>query len=122
MDLCRSLPQNRTCAPFVASGVAPAAAASTTSVRFEGAWARRALGLYTCADWKRASRSLRTKLLARLARFTGGRVNSEYGYGTVLQGSRAAAMFDSRCKPRYARSFALYKLYGPAAAFGGQAP
>ena len=122
MDLCRSLPQNRTCAPFVASGIAPAATSSASDVRFEGAWARRALGLYTCADWRRAGRSLRTKLLARLERFTGGRVNSEYGYGTVLPARRAAAMFDSRCKPRYARSFALYKLYGPAAAFAGEAP
>ena len=49
-------------------------------------------------------------------------MNSEYGYGTVLPARRAAAMFDSRCKPRYARSFALYKLYGPAAAFAGEAP
>ena len=122
MDLCRSLPQNRTCAPFVASGIAPAAASSATDVRFEGAWARRALGLYTCSDWRHASRSLRTKLLARLARFTGGRVDSEYGYGTVLSGKRAAAMFNARCRPGYARSFALYKLYGPAAAFAGQAP
>jgi len=120
--LCRSLPQNRTCAPFVASGNAPAATSSASNVRFEGAWARRALGLYTCADWRRAGRSLRTKLLARLAHFTGGRVNSEYGSGTVLTAGRAAAMFDSRCKPRYARSFALYKLYGRAAAFAGGAP
>jgi hypothetical protein len=119
MDLCRSLPQNRTCAPFVASGIAPATATSARNVRFEGAWARRALGLYTCADWNRASRSLRTKLLARLARFTGGPVNSEYGRGTVLPARRAAAMFNTRCKPRYARTFALYKLYGPAAGFIG---
>jgi hypothetical protein len=119
--LCRSLPQNRTCAPFVESGIAPAAT-SASRVRFEGAWARRALGLYTCADWKRARPALRTRLLARLHRWTGGRVDSQYGYGTVLPDARAAAMFNTRCKPRYARAFALYKLYGPAAAFAGESP
>ena len=43
-------------------------------------------------------------------------------YGSVLPEERAAALFDARCAPRYARSFALYKLYGQAAAFAGVAP
>jgi hypothetical protein len=90
-------------------------------VSFEGGWARRALGLYTCADWRRASGGLRTKLLARLSRFTGGPVDGDVlrGYGSVLAPDRAAAMFDARCAPRYARAFALYTMYGQAAGFFG---
>ena len=121
LALCRELPTNNTCAPFVGdTGVAPAAA-SATRVSFEGGWARRALGLYTCADWRRASPGLRTKLLARLSRFTGGPVEGDVlrGYGSVLSGDRAATMFDTRCAPRYARAFALYKMYGQAAGFVG---
>jgi hypothetical protein len=93
-------------------------------VRFEGAWARRALGLYTCRSWRRASIDLRTKLLARLRRWTGGRVegNGLAGYGTVLTDARAKALFDSRCSAPASGSFALYKLYGSAAAFAGVAP
>lgn len=126
--LCESLPQSRTCAPFVASDLSVSnplrSAPTSSSVSFEGAWARRALGLYTCRDWNRASPTLRTKLLTRLSRWTGGPVHGDslIGYGTVLPDNRAAGMFDSRCKPRYAKSFALYKLYGPAAAFAGVSP
>jgi len=124
--LCNAMPASRTCAPF--SGVAAAAPGSASApaapARFEGAWARRALGLYTCADWRSASPALRTRLLARLRRFTGGRIQGDglLGYGTVLPDSRATALFDSRCAPRYARAFALYKMYGAAAAFGGVSP
>jgi hypothetical protein len=100
----------------------PPAAPATSSVRLEGAWARRALGLYTCGDWVHAKARLRARLLARLSHWTGGRADGSAGYGTVLAGNRAARMFNTRCKPRYARSFALYKMYGTAAAFAGEAP
>src|SRR3954449_4356480 len=66
MGLCRTLPQNRTCAPFLGRAVAPTATSAPKTVRFGGAWARRPLGLYTCADWLRARRALRTGLLSRL--------------------------------------------------------
>lgn len=125
MALCEALPQNRTCAPFVGSGMAPSSAWSSTpsSVSLTGAWARRALGLYTCRDWRRASAGLRTRLLARLSHWTSGPVEGDalIGYGTVLPDSRAAEMFDTRCAPSYAKSFALYKMYGSAAAFAGVA-
>jgi hypothetical protein len=121
--LCGAMAQSHTCAPFAAPGAsaAPAATAPAPAASFEGAWARRPLGLYTCRDWRGASASLRTRLLARLSRFTGGPVEGDalIGYGTVLDDTRAAALFDSRCAPPYARSFALYKLYGAAAAFAG---
>ncbi|HEX8102189.1 MAG TPA: right-handed parallel beta-helix repeat-containing protein [Solirubrobacteraceae bacterium] len=121
--LCRSLPANRTCGPFVATA-APAPAAPP-AVRMEGAWARRPLGLSTCRDWRRASPTLQTRLLARLRRFTGGAVAGDAlsaGFGTVLTDDHARRLFDSRCGERFAASFALYKLYGQAAAFAGVAP
>jgi hypothetical protein len=126
--LCNALPQNRTCAPFTGGGIAPSsawtAARTPSRVSFTGGWARRALGLYTCRDWNRAHAGLRTRLLARLGRWTGGPVEGDtlVGYGTVLPGARAADFFNTRCRPSYAQSFALYKLYGPAAAFAGVAP
>jgi hypothetical protein len=122
--LCAALPQSRTCAPFVGARASALSAPAPTPVRFEGAWARRALGLYTCADWRRADSGLRTRLLARLRRFTGGAVEGDslVGYGSVLPDDRATSLFDSRCATRSSRAFALYKLYGEAAAFGGVAP
>lgn len=124
-DLCDAMPQSRTCAPFTGMvPVAPSIAPAPKAVDYDAPWARRALGLYTCGDWAKASPSLRTKLLARLNRWNGGTVEGDklIGYGSVLTADRAAALFDTRCKPRYAKSFALYKLYGAAAAFAGVAP
>jgi hypothetical protein len=125
LALCADLPASHTCAPFTgARAASPLSAPAPAPVHFEGAWARRALGLYTCRDWQRASGGLRTRLLARLRRFTGGTVEGDTltGYGTVLPDDRATALFDSRCAGRAAGSFALYKLYGEAAAFAGVAP
>jgi hypothetical protein len=127
LALCEALPQSHTCAPFVGAGTSPSSAWTTSPalpVRFEGPWARRALGLYTCRDWRLASSGLRTRLLARLRRWTGGPVEGDtlVGYGAVLPDDRAAALFDTRCGGRSTQSFALYKLYGQAAAFAGVAP
>jgi hypothetical protein len=122
--LCDAMPQSRTCSPFTGRSAAQIAAPAPKPVSFNGAWARRALGLYTCADWKRADSGLRTKLLARLRQFTGGAVEGDAltGYGSVLTSARATRLFNGRCAPRYANAFALYKLYGSAAAFAGVAP
>jgi hypothetical protein len=86
--------------------------------------ARRPLGLYTCSDWRSAGSGVRTRLLARLSHWTGGPVEGTtlLGYGSVLSGAQATALFDSRCGQRYARAFRLYKLYGQAAGFAGLAP
>jgi hypothetical protein len=122
--LCDAMPQSRTCSPFTGRSAAQIAAPAPKPVSFNGAWARRALGLYTCADWKRADSGLRRKLLARLRQFTGGAVEGDglTGYGSVLTSARAKRLFNGRCAPRYANAFALYKLYGSAAAFAGVAP
>jgi hypothetical protein len=124
MALCDALPQSRTCAPFTGARASELSAPAAAPVSFTGAWARRPLGLYTCRDWRRADGGLRTKLLARLRSFTGGAVEGDTltGYGSVLPDDRAATLFDSRCAARASSSFALYKLYGTAAAFTGVAP
>jgi hypothetical protein len=127
LALCAAMPQSHACAPLGGTATTSSGswtASPATHVSFDGAWARRALGLYTCRDWRRATPSLRTGLLARLRRWTGGPIQGDalVGYGTVLPDDRARALFDSRCHNRSANSFALYKLYGQAAAFAGVAP
>ena len=66
----------------------------------------------------------RAILLARMRRWVGGPVEGDrrLGFGSVLSDDQAAALFDDRCRPRYAQSFALYKQYGQAAGFAGVAP
>jgi hypothetical protein len=125
--LCAAMPGNRTCASVAPAGTAFSPLPMTSApapIPLSGAWARRPLGLYTCGDWVSGGHGLQSKLLARLRRFTGGAVEGSgfLGYGSVLPDVRARALFDARCKPRYARSFALYKLYGQAAGFAGVAP
>jgi hypothetical protein len=124
MALCDALPQTRTCAPFTGARASELSAPAATPVSLTGAWARRPLGLYTCRDWRRADSGLRTKLIARLRSFTGGAVEGDAltGYGSVLPDDSAATLFDNRCAARASSSFALYKLYGTAAAFIGVAP
>ncbi|MFL5781302.1 MAG: right-handed parallel beta-helix repeat-containing protein [Thermoleophilaceae bacterium] len=126
--LCAALPQNRTCAPFTDPGTGDAGAqpraARTAAVSSGGGPARRPLGLYTCSDWRRAGGAARTRLLARLSRWTGGPVEGDrlLGYGSVLSATRAAGLFDTRCSQPFARAFKLYRLYGEAAGFADLAP
>jgi hypothetical protein len=127
MTLCGALPQSRTCAPFAHSAIGFAgfrAVAPQRTVSYQGAWARRPLGTYTCRDWRRADATLRTRLLARLHRWNGGAVVGDrlVGFGSVLTDSRASALFDGRCRASYSDGFALYKMYGQAAGFAGIAP
>jgi hypothetical protein len=124
--MCTALPGNHTCAPVATAARAAGAKARRTpaKVTFEGAWARRPLGLYTCRDWRRAGPIMKRRLLARLARWTGGPVHGDalMGYGTVLKDRHARRLFDAECGHRYARAFLLYKVYGQAAGFAGVAP
>ncbi len=95
-----------------------------TSVSVPPQAARRALGLYTCHDWNKASLTERTALLNRLHHFVGGAVVGDrlLGFGSVLPSKQATTFFNHRCAPAHASEFALYKQYGQAAAFGGVAP
>jgi hypothetical protein len=79
----------------------------------------RPLSLYTCSWWRQASESDQLGLVQRLRNFDGGAVVGDklVGYGNVLPDGGAMQLFDDRCSTGYAGAFALYKIYGAAAAF-----
>jgi hypothetical protein len=57
----------------------------------------------------------------RIRHFAGGRVDGSKatGYGAVMSDARAMQFLDDRCGTFEAGTYALYKLYGAAAAFSG---
>ena len=77
------------------------------------------LSLYTCSWWRQANESEQVGLVQRLRHFVGGAVEGDnlVGYGNVLPNGGAMQLFDDRCSTGYAGAFALYKIYGAAAAF-----
>ncbi len=79
------------------------------------------LSTYTCSWWRQANDSEQLGLVQRLRHFAGGAVEGDkvVGYGNVLPDGGAMQLFDDRCSTSYAGSFALYKIYGAAAAFAG---
>jgi hypothetical protein len=120
---CAMVGANPTCAPFFGGDVAATPAADS------GAWLRapmttRPLALFTCASWRSGSPALRAEVLTRLRHWVGGPIQSSglVGYGTVLPDQWATQLFDARCGQPRTASIALYRLYGPAAAFAGVAP
>ena len=50
---------------------------------------------------------------------SGGPTGSPAGRGAVLKTDQAYSLFDAQCRPDYAKSFRLYKLYTRAAALRG---
>jgi hypothetical protein len=123
VDHCRAVAWTHACAPVVPFG-ARASAAPLALPRFALSPPPQLLGLYKCADWRRATSAGRLVLVQRLRAWTGGPVEGDrlVGYGTVLPDGQAAAMFDERCRPGWARGLSLYKQYGFAAGFAGIAP
>jgi hypothetical protein len=79
------------------------------------------LSSYTCSWWRQADDSEQLGLVQRLRQFAGGPVEGDklVGYGNVLTDGGAMQLFDDRCSTGYAGAFALYKIYGAAAAFAG---
>lgn len=79
------------------------------------------MSLYTCTWWNNAGAGQRLAMIQRMRHFAGGAVDGDRltGYGSVLTDDAANQMFNGRCTSGYAGSFALYKLYGAAAAFSG---
>lgn len=81
------------------------------------------LSSYTCSWWRQASAGEKRGLTQRLGNWVGHGVDgnsgqkSLLGYGNVLSDDAATQLFDSRCSTGYAGGFALYKIYGAAAAF-----
>jgi hypothetical protein len=80
--------------------------------------------VFTCADWNRADLQTQIQTVASIRDFIGGQVTGAgaSGSGTVLDDERAYDFFDQYCEQELARHFLLYKLYGRAAGFAGQAP
>lgn len=79
------------------------------------------LGGYTCSWWRHADDAEQSGIVQRIARFATGRVDGTRaeGYGAGLSQARAEALFEDRCSVAHAGPYALYKLYGAAAAFSG---
>jgi hypothetical protein len=98
----------------------PAPTATTTPTVTD----RKPLSLYTCGWWRKADTAQRDEIVQRIRNFAGGSVvggasgtDKIVGYGNVLTNANASKLFDERCSTSYAGAFALYKLYGAAAAW-----
>ena len=81
--------------------------------------------VFTCADWNRSDLQTQIATVGKIRDFVGGQVTgaeTAAGTGTVLDDEQAYAFFDQYCEQELARHFLLYKLYGRAAGFAGQAP
>jgi hypothetical protein len=80
--------------------------------------------VFTCADWNDADIQTKMAAVGRIRDFVGGQVTGAgaAGSGTVLDDNRAYDFFEQTCDPELAAHFLLYKLYGRAAGFAGQAP
>jgi hypothetical protein len=77
--------------------------------------------LFNCGDWQRSDQHVREYVLTRLRAINSGQVGAQ-GRGSVLSTEQATRLFDNYCRQRYATNFVLYKLYGQAAGFAGNAP
>ena len=98
----------------------PAAPQEATAGLFGGVPLRRA----TCAEWNDAGVSDRLAVLGDLRTLRGDQITGQgiRGYGSVLDDELAYRLFQSRCQIPNSDSFLLYKLYGFAAGFAGEAP
>jgi hypothetical protein len=78
----------------------------------------------TCADWEHADDSARARILDGLHATLGGPVTGKgaSGQGSVLSDELAQRLFDNYCSQSFARGFVLYKLFGQASGFAGEAP
>ncbi len=118
----------RTCSPYrqqfnglslLTMALSPLGDLSTST---PAARSTKPLSLYTCSWWNQADASQRLELVQRLRHFDGGTVddgNQQVGYGSVMKDNAANQLFNGRCSSGYAGAFALYKVYGAAAAFAG---
>ncbi len=79
------------------------------------------LGTYTCSWWRKADDEEQLGMVQRIRAFASGRVDGTKakGYGAAMSDGRAMQLLDDRCNTFEAGSYALYKLYGAAAAFSG---
>ncbi|MGN6723818.1 MAG: right-handed parallel beta-helix repeat-containing protein, partial [Marmoricola sp.] len=85
------------------------------------------LSLFTCDWWRQANADQKLGMINRIQHFATMPINGSsgdqlLGYGAGMSANRAALFFEDRCSMFEAGSFALYKLYGAAAAFSAVAP
>jgi hypothetical protein len=76
--------------------------------------------LASCSDWKSAGPAQRSAIIEAVQEVSGGPTGSPAGRGAVLKTDDAYDLFEAQCRPDYATSFRLYKLYTRAAAFQGR--
>ena len=98
----------------------PEAPGKAAAGLFGGVPLRRA----TCAEWNEAAVQDRLAVLGDLRALRGDQITGPgiQGYGSVLDDDLAYDLFQSRCQIPNSDSFLLYKLYGFAAGFVGEAP
>ncbi|KAA1419552.1 hypothetical protein F0U44_14095 [Nocardioides humilatus] len=80
------------------------------------------LSTFTCSWWRQADDGHRLGMVQRIKNYASGRINggpadASFGYGASLRDNDAALLFEDRCSTFHAGAFALYKIYGAAAAF-----
>lgn len=83
---------------------------------FSGLIAGAPLQRARCSHWLAATPAERQGAIASLSQVVGGR-STTGGYGTTLDASAAAALFDRQCAAPAERNFLLYEIYIRAAAF-----
>jgi hypothetical protein len=71
----------------------------------------------TCDMWNAAPTGQKWRLVRGMREFFGGQVDSPGMRGQVLPNPRAVRLFDAYCGQPFAGAFALYRIYGNAAAF-----
>ncbi|MFL6060465.1 MAG: right-handed parallel beta-helix repeat-containing protein [Marmoricola sp.] len=112
----------RTCKPYASSlgvNLLGTILGPVTPIPKAGPPSFKPLGLYTCSWWRQATPAARSEIVQRIARFDSGSVDGDkrVGYGATLRDAQAIKLFNGRCSTSYAGAFALYKIYGAAAAF-----
>ncbi|HJR89220.1 MAG TPA: right-handed parallel beta-helix repeat-containing protein, partial [Aeromicrobium sp.] len=118
---------SRTCSPLLSAlklpsdetlaMLKPPPAPSTAKASTEGP-----LGTYTCSWWRSADDEEQLGMVQRIRDFAGGRADGTkaVGYGATMSDARAIQFLDDRCSTFESGSYALYKLYGAAAAFSAR--
>lgn len=124
-SLCKAGLAKRTCEPYQQgltglSSLNAILAPLLSPLLKPGPTSTKPLSMYTCSWWNQAKPGARLEIVQRIRAFNENQVqggNKAVGYGSSLTDSAATQLFKGRCTSGYAGGFALYKIYGAAAAF-----
>ncbi|WP_372735288.1 right-handed parallel beta-helix repeat-containing protein [Nocardioides sp.] len=113
--LCRAFPS----LALLLSLKLPPAVTEPTTTAVKPVASTGTLSSFTCSWWRQADAAQRLGMVQRIRHFATMPIDgpTPYGFGAGMPDARATKLFNSRCSTAYAGSFALYKLYGAAAAF-----